>query len=434
MRITGMILAGMLALAVVLAVTGGFASLTADESQDSSTSRGSVPPSDAQSLSPAGETESSDASEAAMAGSEGQNEDQAEKQIHAFPHLRIDRKNRRIEIDAVTVDSTYALEFLLCMAGTKEYESLLATRAKPWQVHAGLLMMGLSPGKPGYFTGTEYVPPRGAGLDIRLEWKDKQGKAHSTPAVDWLAWAGEDGDTKMPDRWIFLGSEVSPKGRYWADEDGGIIAVANLPSAVIDVPMASAQPIEQRLFVPDKKVIPPAETAVTVVITPKKDAEQAPHARAFLDIDRFGQMRIDGEPIRMVNLAQWASRFSRKHSQALVVIRSDGRALCGYAPMARMELKIGGIYEFEQRTMGLRSPLLPRTVEQMSTALAGWKERFAEPHEQVLPPAEEAQATLEHIRREREELKRLDALWLRYEDAVREQLEHHAPEASGDQP
>ena len=112
-------------------------------------------------------------------------------------------------------------------------------------------MLGLRPGKPGGYVGKEYVPPRGAALRIELRWKDKTGESHSAEASDWLKLSGRGTGKVKPTGWIFVGSEILPGGVYDADLNGGIIAVANLPSAVIDVPFESTQTMENREFVVD---------------------------------------------------------------------------------------------------------------------------------------------------------------------------------------
>ncbi len=344
------------------------------------------------------------------------------RNVIRLKHLTVDRKRRTITLEAVVVEASYSLEFLLCKAGSKEYESVLSTEARPWEVHAGLLMLGLRPGKPGGYVGKEYVPPRGAALRIELRWKDKTGESHSAEASDWLKLSGRGTGKVKPTGWIFVGSEILPGGVYEADLNGGIIAVANLPSAVIDVPFESTQTMENREFVVDADAIPPAGTRVQMVITPHKGAERAPHARALLEIDRFGRMTIDGREIDVSGLGKWAEQYTREHDKGMVVIRSDARALCAFAPIAQGELKIGGVFEFEHRINPSPSLPLPRTSHQATGALGEWKKRFAEPHEQIRDPSQDARETLKRIGRERTELKRMDALWAEYDKALRKEL------------
>ena len=346
------------------------------------------------------------------------------KGVIRFPHLVIDRKARELRLEATVAKPEYMLEFLLCTAGGKEYESLMSTTAKPWQVHAGLLMLGLHPGKPGGYAGDTYIPPRGAGVKIVLKWKDKKtGQPKTAAAIDWLKLSGKGAKKVKPKEWVFVGSEVMPDGSYWADSTGEIIAVANLASAVIDVPMESTKALEHREFVVDAKAVPPAGTKVQIVISPCRGAANAPHARSLLDIDLLGRMIIDGKKIEMTALRQWAGDYMKKHNEGMVVIRSAAKALCCYGPLAAMELKLGGVFDMEFVTIELASPLLPRTPQQAKAALDDWKDRFANPQDQLSDPGKEIQATLREIHRRRAELKRFDALLVGYDKSLREALE-----------
>jgi hypothetical protein len=323
--------------------------------------------------------------------------------------VTVDRKAGTIRFPAKTVRTEYELEFLVCKAGTKEYESILSTQAGPRQIHAGLLMLGLTPGKPAQRIGTEYLPPRGAGLSIELTWKDKAGKAHTANPADWLKMRNVETDKEEkpdPQRWIFLGSEVLPSGRYWAEVDGGIIAVANLPSAVIDVPFTSPQALDARYFEPDRKAIPPLGTEVEVTLRPEKGAQKAPHARVLCEIDRFGRVRIDGRPIPLLKnaLRDWALKYTSEHAKGMVVIRSAGRAMSALSPLVQTELKIGGVFEFEHQTAPLTGPLLPRTLEQIQHLMDDWEKRFSDPENELTDPGQDAKATLAEIRRRQAEL------------------------------
>jgi hypothetical protein len=348
--------------------------------------------------------------------------------------LTVDLKARTVAIEAQVVQANYLLEFLLCHEGTKEYESVLSTKARPWEIHAALLMLGLRPGKPVEWRDGTYVPPRGAELDVSLEWKDSAGQTHSAAAGDWLASSREGVRVERPKAWVFVGSDVFPDGSYEADLNGGIIAVANVSSAVIDVPISSTRTLEARAYQVDPKAVPPVGTKVRVILRPRKGARRADHARALLEIDRNGQMTLGGEAVTMDSLTQWAEKFSERHKHGRVVIRSDAETPAGYAPQAELELKVGGVFEFEHRTASSALPLPPRTPVQLQEAMNSWQQRFAEPQEQIDDPADQAQAVLRQIQAKREEAKRLDALWADYERALRKELDSYQRRRSADRP
>ena len=337
--------------------------------------------------------------------------------VVAFEHLRADLAARRIALDARVAHAEGPVEFLLCLRNTKDYESVLATDAPPSQVHAALLALGLSPGKPAQWsTGPgepAFLPPRGAAVSIRLRWRDEQGDPAEADASDWLT-AGPGGDTAPPADWIFVGSLVLPDGTYWADAEGGIVSVANFASAVIDVPFESTSANALLEFAADGAAVPPPGTPVEVVIEPRPGARDAPHARALLELDALGRMRLDGRPVRLPDLRPWAIRYVERHERGMVLLRAAPDARVGDLVLARRRLAEGGVREFDQDLLPPAAEPLPRTDAQLREAMADWRARFARPDDFLLPPAEHARRTLERIDAATRQLEAFGALWARY--------------------
>lgn len=77
--------------------------------------------------------------------------------LQLFPYIRASKALDRLEVDArvspmLVPDARtplFYLETICCSPDTREHESLLVSDAKPSHVHAALLAMGLTPGKPG---------------------------------------------------------------------------------------------------------------------------------------------------------------------------------------------------------------------------------------------------------------------------------------------
>jgi hypothetical protein len=342
----------------------------------------------------------------------------------ALHHLTVDPSAGRIVMDAEVCLRSGPLELLVCKAGTKEYESILRTEARAAQLHAGLLMLGLSPGKPAEWTGegeaSRFLPPRGAELTVTLRWTDTAGRRREVPAGRWLRPA-DGGDT--PERWVFVGSEVLPGGRYWADVEGDVITVSNFASAVVDVPFESTTDNALLQFEAAEEHVPPVGTPVKVIIEPVAGAETADHARALLEIDRSGRLQIDGRRVGPDGLTAWAAAFHRRHDKPRVVIRPHPRALMWDVTRARSELALGGVRDVELRYVSPAAPALPRTPEQARRRLRGWDEKFANPREFIREPAVEADRTLARIGREIEDLKARRALWEEYAQHLRQALE-----------
>jgi hypothetical protein len=280
-------------------------------------------------------------------------------------------------------------------------------------------MLGLSPGKPAaYIPGDDLIeprliPPRGAGVAITCTYKDKQGKPHAVSASDWVS-TGKGKKAKPPEYWVFIGSQVLPDGTYLADVEGEIISVSNFASAVIDVPFKSSKSDEARLFAVDKGAVPPVGTKVTVRIKPRPGARKAKHARALLEIDRLGQLRLNGQPMTYRELPKWAMRFSDDHKYAQVTIRQDARTLSWYVMYARDQMRFGGIYDFQEVRLGADMPILPRTAAQAKADLVEWDDKFANPQDYLQEPSQSSADELDHIDRELAELERLRGLWKEY--------------------
>jgi len=343
-------------------------------------------------------------------------------------HLQVDLARRQIILAAEVCQASRALEFLVVQAGGKEYESVLRTKATGAQLHAALLALGLTPGKPARWTGmgqtARFVPPQGPAVTIRLRWKDKKGKTHQADAGDWMAPKGGRRVT-MPKEWIFIGSEVLPDGRYLADVEGEIISVANFASAVIDVPFESSDKEALMDFEANPKAIPPADTAVDVIITPKAGAEKSPHARMLLEIDRFGGVQITGRRILLTELEKWASAYIKKHPRGQVHIRADGRALVADVARVREELRVGGVEEIEISRLVPDDAILPRTAQQVDQDLKRWAWKFQNAKDLLRDPGEQAAEVLKQIEQDIRRLQATQTMWRAYAERLREALKEY---------
>lgn len=331
--------------------------------------------------------------------------------------LRLDLKAGKVSFDAAVCLRAGALELLVCKWGTKEHESILHTSCQPSHLHAALLALGLMPGKPARWVGGDdgrkpvLLSPAGPELKVTLHWKDQQGKLRQADADSWVARAS-DKSAAPPKAWIFIGSDVLPEGDYWADQDGVIISMANFASAVIDVPFRSTKEDKYLDFKANTDAIPPRGTVVRVEISLRPGARTCPDARATLEINPFGRMRIDpvGQMkidctnIRLDQLEEWAAAYVKAHPKGQVVIRALPQALATWVAQAREELQMGGVEQFQQQLL-IDPTVLPRSADQLRRAREKWREKFDRPQDQIVDPAEEAAETLRQIDGEMEHLK-----------------------------
>ena len=208
-----------------------------------------------------------------------------------FPHVAIDRVAGRVSVDAEVIDCRMPLEFLCVVAGTSEHEAVLRTRARPSDVHAALLVLGLAPGSPADYPAADHsvadhsaadraTPPTGPALRLSVEYA-RDGDSMSVPAYRLM----RDTRTKRPmppTTWVFSGGRVLEgdyAGTYGADLTGYVVSVVNFAYSPIDVARVAGSDNDTLEWEIDPAAAPPPGTAVTLVIEPL-DAVDAPLAPA----------------------------------------------------------------------------------------------------------------------------------------------------------
>ncbi|MEZ6125500.1 MAG: YdjY domain-containing protein [Planctomycetaceae bacterium] len=97
----------------------------------------------------------------------------------------LDRPGKRVLLKTKVACRECLLEMLCCMEQTKEHESIVSLAGRAETVHAGLLAIGLQPGKPVTFQ-PEFRPPSGPKVDIFANWVDAEGKLHRQDARSWM--------------------------------------------------------------------------------------------------------------------------------------------------------------------------------------------------------------------------------------------------------
>jgi len=321
--------------------------------------------------------------------------------------VRVNLTSRQVSFDAEVCLREGALEFLMVHWQTKTHESILHTKAKSSHIHAGLLMLGLTAGKPARWSGRQmggmFLPPAGAGLKLKMVWKDADGKSQSVDVGEWLT-GQDDREIDRPEQWIFVGSDILPDGRYWAELEGEVISLTNFPSAVIDVPFRSSSANDLRDICANTNKIPPLGTKVEVVITPVVGAENAPDARETVEIDPFGHRRINGKALTEDQLEQWASKYITAHDRGMVVIRANGMARVWDVASTQSILRLGGVREFDVQRLRPPWGILPRAADQAKGALAQWKDKFINYRDLLEEPGRQAERTLAQIEAKLREL------------------------------
>jgi hypothetical protein len=111
-----------------------------------------------------------------------------------LPGITIDREAGHVDIEAEVVNRDVKwLELLLCKAGGREHETILATEARPSHVHLSLILLGLKPGQvqrgepidpANPEAGYRIIPAEGPAIRVELLYHEP-GEAQD---------AGENGD------------------------------------------------------------------------------------------------------------------------------------------------------------------------------------------------------------------------------------------------
>lgn len=142
-----------------------------------------------------------------------------------FPGVRVDLANRVVEFDGMVpvnahtkADLKVFLETTVCGYDSKEHESLVVTKARPSQVHAAMLMLGLKPGKPGAWKLEEKkwvgIPPTGDEVEVRFVVIGADGAAREEDPADWIVNIKDGKPLKSiaPDaKWVFAGSKLAER-------------------------------------------------------------------------------------------------------------------------------------------------------------------------------------------------------------------------------
>ena len=193
------------------------------------------------------------------------------RRLSPVEEVWIDPATKTIVVGAeVTLDKG-PIEYFACPNGTKDYESLVATKSTAQLVHTALVAIGLEPGSPVTFD-PDYVAASGPKVLVRMRWKDEDGTVQERRAQEWVR------DTRtgqaMREDWVFAGSSFwrdPTDGKEYYQADGGdLICVSNFPTATLDLPVESSQSNEALLFEAFAGRVPPRGTEVEILLSAAK--------------------------------------------------------------------------------------------------------------------------------------------------------------------
>jgi hypothetical protein len=177
-------------------------------------------------------------------------------------------KGRRVIVRATICRQEAFLEEFMCLARTKEHESVLTADIVPRVFHSALLITEAEPGSPAKYD-PEFQPPKGDTLEITVEWKEG-GKVKRAKAQDWIRDLRTKKSTTF--EFVFAGSQEikSPvTGEpYYLGNEGDLISVTNFAGSIIDLAARSSSVDEERVFEAFTERVPAVDTEVFVILKP----------------------------------------------------------------------------------------------------------------------------------------------------------------------
>lgn len=189
---------------------------------------------------------------------------------------------RRVVMDVEVAARQGFLEHLLSRSEAgKDHESIVSAPFDSEMLHAALLGTGLQPGKPARFINEkreqDFHPATGEVVKIFFEYEDARGKTVAVPAQTWVQHA-KDGKLLQAD-WVYAGSfkgkATTAQGEeyvYFGANDGRVICLTNFGTALLDLPIESADsdPQGDSLgYKANTDAIPPRGTKLRVILEAK---------------------------------------------------------------------------------------------------------------------------------------------------------------------
>ena len=201
-----------------------------------------------------------------------------------LPHIRLDATAKVVEIDGVVpIDAhnerapNVYLEVLVCGSDTREHEAVVVTEARPSQVHAALLAIGLEPGKPGSYSwqGEQVQANPATGPRVRVEVI--VGDASPMLITDWainvrngqtLTSALRDAGHAM----LFAGSVSIERDRetsYLGDGAGTLVGLSTFGTETIacQTMFNPDSAVEEPVWIANAAMVPVAGTPARVRIS-----------------------------------------------------------------------------------------------------------------------------------------------------------------------
>jgi len=190
------------------------------------------------------------------------------KRLSPTDEIWLDAANKQVVVGGTIALAKGEIEVFACPKLSKEHEAIVATNCPARLAHAGLLAIGLEPGRPVSFD-PEYAAAKGPKVEVRVRWRDAAGQEHVRRAQEWIR-NTKTGKPLAAD-WVFAGSgfwrDPADGSEHYQADGGDMICVSNFPTAMLDLPIASSDSNEALLFEAFEGRVPAAGTAVELILS-----------------------------------------------------------------------------------------------------------------------------------------------------------------------
>ena len=196
--------------------------------------------------------------------------------------VTFDSKTKEVAIPViVNLREGGPIEYVLVNESGKTHESILITAARPIEVQIALKLLKYKEGAGDIFD--KLLPAedrkvkgkksenRGTAVDVVVEWKDKEGKEHSSSVNEWVldgSTIRKEGDpgTPMPEHpWHYTGSVVQG-GKFLGELEGSIIAVYLDPVSLFNTSVPGSEHDER--WGANHRLIPAIGTKAVLKVRP----------------------------------------------------------------------------------------------------------------------------------------------------------------------
>jgi len=188
--------------------------------------------------------------------------------ITLAPGLRVNRRERRVEADAEVCLTQGSLELLVTTPEGKPHEAIFTLKPKPRQLHAALLILGLTTGAPGHYGAFGATGDR---VSIHVAF-DNDGEEVVIPINELVV--NNETDEYLPENvFVFAGSLLARAregGRliYAADVAGDVVSLVSFPDEVLALADPASSENGQLMWSVDGARLPDVGTTVVLRIAP----------------------------------------------------------------------------------------------------------------------------------------------------------------------